>query len=184
MKKKEPYTLKTLTDIKIFLLFILDNIKYPIDDDTLMKIVGENVVDPSLDYDESLADLVEREFVITDEFEGKNYYMISKKGRPVAAELYDMLDDSFRERSIRSAIKHSSLLDKGLRIRTSIEELPSRRFKVTVSMSDQKDELMSTSITVISRREAEKIRDNFEASPEGTYRGFLFAATGRMEYLS
>ena len=183
-KKKSTYTLDTLTDIKIFLLFILDNIRYPVDHDTIMDIVAENVEDPSLDYEESLTDLVDREFVCTDEFEGKNYYMIAKKGKPVAAELYDMLDEGLRERSIRSAIKHASLSDKGLRIKTEIEERPSGRYRVTVRMLDTDDELMSTSFTVVSKREAEKIRDNFEERPEGMYNGFLFAATGRMEYLS
>ena len=184
MKKKEPYTLKTHTDIKVFLLFVLDNIKYPVDSETIMKIVAENVVDPTLDYTLCLSELVRDDFIVTDEFEGRDYYMISKKGRPVAAELYDMLDESFRERSLRSAIKHSSLLDKGLRIKTEIEELPSKRYRVAVRMFDTEEEIMATSFTVISRREAEKIRDNFEASPEGMYNGFLFAATGRMEYIS
>ena len=184
MKKKEPYKLKTLLDIKIFLLFILDNIKYPIEHGTIMKIVAENVQTPTFDYEEALADLVSRELVCTDEFEGKHYYMITKKGRPYAAELYDTLDETFREKSVRSAIKHSSLSDKGLRIKTDIEELPSRRFQVTVRMFDTEEQIMSASFTVISRREAEKIRDNFIARPQAMYNGFLFAASGRMEYLS
>ena len=184
MRKKEPYKLKTLLDIKIFLLFILDNIKYAIELGTIMRIVAENVENPTFDYEEALIDLVSRELVCTDEFEGKHYYMITKKGRPYAAELYDTLDETFRERSVRSAIKHSSLSDRGLRIDSDIEELPSRRFKVTVRMLDTQEQLMSTSFTVISRREAEKIRDNFLARPEAMYNGFLFAATGRMEYLS
>ena len=184
MKKKEPYTLKTLLDIKIFLLFILDNIKYPIEHGTIMKIVAENVQTPTFDYEEALSDLVADELICTDEFEGKHYYMITKKGRPYAAELYDTLDESFRERSVRSAIKHSSLSDRGLHIDTDIEQLPSLRFKVTVRMLDSEEQLMSASFTVVSRREAEKIRDNFLSRPEAMYNGFLFAATGRMEYLS
>ncbi|MBQ1260720.1 MAG: DUF4364 family protein [Clostridia bacterium] len=184
MKKKEPYTLKTLTDIKVFLLFILDNIKYPVDHSTIMKIVAENIDEPGLDYEEGLSELVERGFVISDSFEGTTYYVISKTGQPVAAELYDILDESLRERSIRSAIKHSSLLDSGLRTKTEIEELPSHRFKVTVTMLDSVEEVMSASFTVVSRLEAERIRENFETRPQGMYSGFLFAATGRMEYLS
>ena len=183
MKKKEPYILKTLLDIKIFLLFILDNIKYPIEHGTIMRIVAENVQTPTFDYEEALLDLVSRELVCTDEFEGKQYYMITKKGRPYAAELYDTLDETFREKSVKSAIKHSSLSDRGLHIDTDIEELPSKRFRVTVRLLDTEEQLMSTSFTVISRKEAEKIRDNFVARPQAMYNGFLFAATGRMEYL-
>lgn len=184
MKKKEAYKLKTLLDIKIFLLFILDNIKYPIEHGTIMQIVAENVENPTFDYEEALSDLVSNDFIFTDSFEGKQYYAISAKGRPYAAELYDTLDESFRERSVKSAIKYSSLYDSGLSVKSDIEELPTKRFKVTVSLSDAEGVLMQTSFTVISRREAEKIRDNFLARPQAMYRGFLFAATGRMEYIS
>ena len=34
------------------------------------------------------------------------------------------------------------------------------------------------------KKEAEKIRDHFESSPESVYRGVFFSATGRYEYLS
>ena len=184
MKKKEAVKLKTILDIKIFLLFILDNIKYPIEHGTIMRIVAENIENPTFDYEEALSDLVADELVSTDEFEGKQYYVITKKGRPYAAELYDTIDPSFRERSVRSAIKYSSLSDRGLTVDSKIEELPSRRFKVMVRILDTDEELMATSFTVISRQEAEKIRDNFLAKPEGMYNGFMFAATGRMEHLA
>ena len=185
MKKKEPSKLKTILDIKIFLLFVLDNIKYPIEYSTIMRIVDENVETPTFDYHAALSELVSDELICTDEFQGKQYYAITAKGRPYAAELYDVLDESFRERSVKSAIKYTSLYDRGLNVDSSIEELPSRRFKVNVRILEKDgEELMSTSFTVISRREAEKIRDNFYARPEGMYSGFLFAATGRMEYLS
>ena len=42
MKKSTKFTLKSLTEIKIFLLFLLDNIRYPIDYTTLSKIISEN----------------------------------------------------------------------------------------------------------------------------------------------
>ena len=184
MKKKEAVKLKTILDIKIFLLFILDNIKYPVEHGTIMRIVAENVENPTFDYEEALADLVADGLVCTDEFENKQYYVITKKGRPYAAELYDTLDQSFREQSIKSAIKYSTLSDRGLSVDSKIEELPSRRFRVTVRIFDTEEELMSASFTVISRREAEKIRDNFLSKPEGMYSGFMFAATGRMEHLA
>lgn len=183
MKKKELPKLKTILDIKIFLLFILNNIRHPIDHGTLMRIVAENVETPTFDYESALSELIEAELIYTDDFEGKSYYAITPKGRPYAAELYDTLDESFRERSVKSAIKYSALSDKGLTVDSKIEELPSRRFKITVRLLEDGEEIMSSSFAVISRREAERIRDNFLARPEGMYNGFLFAATGRMEYL-
>ena len=184
MKKYKEFGLNTVTDIKVFLLFLLDNIAYPVDHTTVMDIVAENTDDIAFDYDQCLAELVDSEHLLYDEFDGERYYMISDKGRMVASELYDSLDKGFRERSLRSAIRHISLLKSGASIKAYITEAPSKRFRVTMEAYDKYGELMSTSLTVNSRQEAETIKKNFEQKPDGVYRGVLFSATGRIEYLS
>ncbi len=184
MRKNKEFTLSTLTDIKVFLLFLLDNISYPIDRTTVMEIVEENTDDISLDYDSCLAALVSSEHLYFDEVGGERYYMISDKGRLVAAELYDSLDKGFREKSLRSAIKHISLSKSGASIRSYITEAEAGRFTVTMEARDRYGTLMSTSLTVNSRAEAETIKKNFDNKPDGVYRGILFAATGRLGYLS
>jgi hypothetical protein len=49
---------------------------------------------------------------------------------------------------------------------------------------DKNEEIMSASLTVNSLAEAEMIKKNFESKPDGVYRGILFSATGRLEYIS
>ncbi len=183
MKKKE-FALNTTTDMKVFLLFILDNIGYPLEHETIINIVRENTDEISLDYDECLRQLVASEHLLFDEFDDERYYMISDKGRLVAAELYDSLDKSFRERSLRVAIQHISLSKNGASIRAYITETESKRFRVTLEAFDKYGEVMSTSVTVNSRNEAETIKRNYEAKPDGVYRGVLFSVTGRLEYIS
>ena len=183
MKKKE-FALTTTTDMKVFLLFLLDNIGYPLEHATIMEIVQENTDEISLDYDECLRQLTASEHLLYDEVGEERYYMISDKGRLVAAELYDSLDKGFRERSLRVAIKHISLSKSGAGIKTSITETANKRYKVTLEAFDKYGEIMSTSITVSSRSEAETIKKNYEAKPDGVYRGVLFSLTGKLEYIS
>ena len=184
MRKSKEFKLRSMTDIKVFLLFLLDNIGYPIDHTTLITIVADNTDEIIYDYDECLRELSDSEHLLYDEVDGEKYYMISDKGRMVASELYDNLDKEFRERSLRSAIKYISLSKSGARIATSITETETHRFKVTLEARDAQGEIMSTSLTVNSRSEAEKIRKTFETKPDIVYRGILFSATGRLEYLS
>lgn len=184
MKKYKEFGLNTITDLKVFLLFLLDNIRYPIDGTTMLSIIEENTDDISLDYEQCLAELADSEHLLFDEVDGEKYYMISDKGRMVASELYDTLDKGFRERSLRSAIKHISLSKSGASIKAYIVETDSKRYRVTLEASDSFGEMMQTSLTVNSRAEAEQIKKNFENKPDGVYRGVLFAATGRIEYLS
>jgi hypothetical protein len=184
MKKLKEFGLNTITDLKVFLLFLLDNIRYPIEGTTVLKIIEENTNDISLDYEQSLRELADSGHLLFDEIDGEKYYMISDKGRSVASELYDTLDKGFRERSLRSAIKHISLSKTGASIKSYIETTENKRYKVTLEASDSYGEMMITSLTVNSLAEAEMIRRNFENKPDGVYRGVFFAATGRIEYLS
>ena len=184
MKKTKEFKLSTKTDLKIFVLFLLDNIRYPIDKTTVMSIVAENTNEILIDYEEILVELVDSDHLLFDEIDGEKYYMISDKGRSVAYELYDNLDKEFRERSLRSAIKHVSLSKSGASIKSYIEETDSKRYRVTMEAYDRYGDLMKTSLTVNSLAEAEQIKKNFESKPDGVYRGVLFSATGRIEYMS
>lgn len=184
MKKNKQFGLNTITDLKVFLLFLLDNIRYPIDRDTILSIIEENTGDISLDYEQCLDELASSEHLLYDEVDGEKYYMISDKGRAVAAELYDNLDAGFRERSLRSAIRHVSLSKSGASIKAYIEETEAKRYRVVLEAYDRYGDIMKTSLTVNSYAEAEQIKKNFEAKPDGVYRGVLFSATGRIEYLS
>ena len=102
----------------------------------------------------------------------------------VANELFDSLDKDFREKSLKSATKHLSLSKRGAKIKSSIVAKESGGYIVNMCLSDSTGEILSASIAVSSRAEAEKIRNNFEIRPESVYRGILFSATGRIDYIS
>ncbi len=183
MKKKKDLILKTETDIKVFLLFLLDNIGYPLEYNVIMSIVAENTNDISLDYSECLSRLVRSGHLVTDEMDGDTYYSVTEKGRMVAAELYDTLDRGFRERSLRAAMQYISLSDTGGSRKSFIEKTEENRYRVTLIAEDRFGEIMNLSLSVNSREEAQLIVDNFNNKPDGVYRGVLFATTGRMGYL-
>jgi len=183
MKKQSKFKLQTITDIKIFLLFLLDNIRYPIDYTTLTKIISDNVDEVTFDYEASLRELADAEHLLFDEIDGTRYYMISESGRLIAAELYDRLDPAFRESSIKSAAKYISLSRSNASITSKIIELADKRFEVTVGAKDSSGKLFSLSLTVSSHKQAEGIVANFEKNPDNIYRGILFCMTGRIEYM-
>ena len=184
MRRKKKFSLKTTTDIKVFILFLLNNVGYPVDYTAVIGMVSENTEQLIMDYDECLRELVDDGHLLYDEYNGEKFYMISDSGRMIAGQLYDTLDGEFRERSLRYAAKYTSLSKSGTSIKASITEAAGNRFKVTVEASDSVGELLRASITVTSRHEAEKIKSNFESKPDAVYRGILFSATGRLEFLS
>ena len=184
VKKKNRFGLDTQTDIKVFLLFLLDRIGNPIDHTSLIDIVSENTREINLDYDQCLDELVKRGHIYYDTDGVERYYMISDSGHEIAAELYDTLDEGFRERSARSAARYISLSSRNASISSYITETENRRFNVTLKASDRYGEILNVTITVASRGEAEAIKNNYDQHCDAVYRGMLFAATGRMELLS
>ena len=183
-RAKKKYTLNTLTDIKVFLLFLLANVGSPLDYSTLIDIVYENTDEIGIDYNECLNQLVDTEHVYFDEVGGEKYYMVTKKGIMVASELYDTLDEEFRDKSIRSAAKHLVRSGSERKVFSTITETEEKRYRVTMSSSDSIGETMRLEITVASRSEAEKIKSNFDQRPDSIYRGVLYASSGRLEYMS
>ncbi len=173
-----------MTDIKVFLLFLLDNIRYPVDHTSLIGLVSENTEKIIFDYDECLRELVDSGHIYFDEYEGERYYMISESGTYVATELYDILDKEFREKSMRYFAKYLSLSRSGAKIESTVEKMENGRYVVTMKTSDARGPLMSVSLTVNSREEADKIKSNFETKPDGLYRGVFFSATGSFDFLS
>ena len=79
MKKNKEHALSTITEIKVFLLFLLDNIRYPIDRSTVMEVILDNTDELSLDYDQCLAELVESGHLYFDEIDGETGVYIRKK---------------------------------------------------------------------------------------------------------
>lgn len=184
MKKKNRFGLDTTTDIKIYLLFILDRIGNPIDHTSLINIVSENTREIMLDYDQCLDELVSAGHLYYDTDGAERYYMISDSGHDIAAELYDTLDEGFREQSARSAVRYLSLSGRGASVSSYVTETESKRFNVTLKASDRYGEILNVTITVASKGEAEAIKNNYDQHYDAVYRGMLFAATGRMEFLS
>ncbi len=182
--KKKDFKLKTVTDIKVFILFLLEYIRHPIERSTLLDIIYDNTDEIALNYDECISELLASSHIVTDESLDEIYYAITESGRMVANELFDTLDEKFRERALKIAIKHLSLLRRGAKVATKIDRVEDTRYRVTLSMWDKCGEVFTASLTTSSLSEAEKISRHFEASPESVYRGIFFSVTGRYEYLS
>ena len=184
MKKRNRFGLDTTTDIKVFLLFILDRIGNPIDHTSLINIISENTREILLDYDQCLDELVSAGHLYYDTDGVERYYMISDSGHEIAAELYDTLDEGFRERSARTAAKYITLSSRNASVTSYITEAEGKRVNVTLKASDRYGEILNVTITVASSAEAEAIKNNYDQHYDAVYRGILLSATGRMEFLS
>lgn len=171
------------TDIKIFILFLLDEIRYPLDDVTLSRIIQENGYLGMFDFAECFSELQELGHIQTDEVNGVKFYSISDSGHMVASELQDNILASIREKSSHSAAKLLSLHKRGATPSCAAERLQDGRWQFTAAVQEKGGDLLHLSVVLSSREEAEQMKAHFTEKPEDVLRGLRSVLTGEIEYL-
>ena len=170
-------------DIKVFILFLLDELRYPMGESMIREIVSENGVVGRFDFAECFSELVEKGHILAYEEEGKEtLYVVSPLGHMVASELQGTLHDSIREKSRTSAMKRLSLHLRGASTSTSVEKTADGAFLVHCEIRDAQGVMMNTAVTVPTESEANAIIAHFSAQPEEVCRGVLAVLTGKIAY--
>lgn len=183
MKKEQNYVIYDKTDVKIFVLFLLDNINYPIDYTTVNNIVTDNGYVAPFDFAECFSELCEHGHVLDDEVDGVRYYAISDTGRAVVAELSDTILDSIKKAGALSAAKYLSFKKSGAMVKAQISERPDGKFALDCSVRDEYGTRFAISICVAVRAQAEAMKEKFIREPEKIYRSAMSALTGEFDYL-
>ena len=184
MKKKEPeIEIWEKTDIKIFILFLLDAINYPLDYGTIHDIIAETGLVRTFDFTECFSELTEFGHIYADTVKGETYYMISDTGRRVAAELQSELHESIRERSTKCAMRLLSLKKRGAHVETDIEPGADGHAMLHLRITERQGTLLEISLSVASESEAERMRACFVNRPEQVYRAIQAVLNGKIDYL-
>lgn len=169
-------------DIKVFILFLLDELRYPMSESMISEIVIQNGVVGQFDFSECFSELLEKGHIIAYTDESETLYVVSPLGHMVASELQGTLHDSIREKSRASAMKHLSLHLRGATTHSQIEKTEDGSFLVRCEIRDEYGVMMNTALTVPTESEAKTIVAHFEAQPEEVCRGVLSVMTGKIAY--
>ena len=183
MRKRKDLKIQNKTDIKIFILFLLFELNYPLDEAQLYEIVLENGYVGSFEFSECFSELKEQGHILEKEGKDGVEYLISETGKLVAAELQGEILDSIREKSIKNAKVLLSLYRRGAVASATVKERPDHRRDVCCKITDADGTLLEVTIAASDKLTAERIKNNFEAKPEEVYRGMLSVLTGEVDYL-
>lgn len=182
MKMKDG-SMNDRTDIKIFILFLLNEINEPLDYPTIADVMAENGYVGSFDFAEAFSELCDRGHILKKEESGKAYYEISDTGRMVASELQSDLLESIREKSRRTTMRLLSLRSKGLKATTEILPREDGKYTVICELVSPTGVLCRTETAVSTKEEAAKFKRNFEKNPTSAYRGIYAVLSGEVDYL-
>lgn len=186
-----PSPLREKNEIKIFILFLLDKIGYPLDYNTIGSIVVQDGVVRFFDFADAFFELVDAGHIRTAPGEGEQLslgdqgetrYEITETGREVAHVLGENLMITVREQGVRSALRHLSLQRRGAAVDQSYDTL-GEGFLYHCSIKDKDGELLSVDMRLDDRRQLETIQKNFADRPEIIYRGILALLSGDVNYI-
>ena len=175
--------MSNLTDVKIFILFLLDNINYPLDYSTIHDICIQNGYVCGFDFAACFSQLKELGHILEDGEEGERYYVISPTGKMVAAELQSNLLLSIREKSLKSAIHYLSFKKRQAKSFSSVTKREDGKFVLHCEITEPGGSVLSLDLCMTSRLHAEDMQKKFEKDPESVYRRLLSVLSGDVDYV-
>ncbi len=170
------------TEMKIFILFLMDELCYPLDYTALSFIIGESGYVGRFDFAACFSELVEMGHITAYEDKKKTYYVVSEMGHMVATELQGTLLDSIREKSRIGALRLLSLHKKGAKCRCQIKRRKDGVYEVHCRIENQRGLVADTTVTTSTESEAQQIKAHFKEKPEEVCRGVLAVLTGKVDY--
>ena len=197
--------LKKEDEIKIFILYLLDKIGYPLDYPSIGSIMMQDGIVNFFDFAQCFFALVDaghiRE-IITDkneraegdealEFDDEEteyeptstvLYEVTDTGRHVARVLSDSLMVSVREKSYRSALRHLSFERQGAYVDHSYRP-DGDGFLVTCSIKDHNGVVMDLTVRADSEYQLRRMLNNYSERPEVVFRGVVALLSGDVNYL-
>lgn len=172
-----------IRNVKIFVLYLLENINYPLDFVTINDIVMQTDYVMYLDFAEAFHELVDGGLLEKLEMEGQEVFAVTEKGRVVAQELKSDLLPSILDRSLSAALRYLNFKKRGIRTHCTVEKTEEGKYLVSCSFHEGKTCIFSQSLVVDSLNRAERMQNNFYERPEAIYRGVLALMAGNVNYL-
>lgn len=173
----------SMRNVKIFVLYLLENINYPLDFSTINDIVMQTDYVMYLDFAEGFHEMVDMHLIDKFEEDGKELYLITDRGRVVARELKSDLLASVLDKALTQALRYLDFKKRKIVARCTVEKTGDGRYQVTCSFTEKGLPIFSQSLVVDTENRAERMRNNFYERPEAIYRGVVALMAGNVNYL-
>ncbi len=173
----------SLRNVKIFVLYLLENINYPLDFNTINDVVLQTDYVMYLDFAEAFYQMLDADLIQKFEDDGKEMYFVTPKGRLIARELKSDLLPSMLDKALEKALQFLDFKKRGIDSDCIIERGEDGKIKITFSFLEKGICIFSQTLLVDTLTRAELMRKNFYDRPEVIYRGVMALMAGKVNYL-
>ena len=173
----------SMRNVKIFVLYLLENINYPLDFITINDVVMQTDYVMYLDFAEAFYQMVDMDLIEKIDDDGKELYLITDKGRCVARELKSDILAIMLDKALTKALRFLDFQKRQVVAKCRIEKTDDNRYAVICSFTEKEVCIFSQTLIVDTENRAERMRDNFYERPEVIYRGVVALMAGNVNYL-
>lgn len=171
--------------VKIFVLYMLENINYPLELCTINDIVMQTDYVMYLDFAESFNEMLDGGLIEPVVEDGNTLYTVSDQGRVVARELKSDVLTSILDKSLSAAFRYLDFQRRGITADCDIEVIDKATGEcyVRCRLLEKKSVIFESTLKVDSFNRAERMKSNFDSRPEVIYRGFTALMAGNVNFM-
>ena len=174
----------SVRNVKIFVLYLMENINYPLDFVTINDIVMQTDYVMYLDFAEAFNGMLDSDLVEKIDIpESEPVYAITEKGRIVARELKTDILPSILDKSLSAALRYLNFKKRDIVAKCIVEKTDDGRYSVNASFTEKGVMIFNQTLVVDTVQRAEAMRQNFYERPEAIYRGVTALLAGNVNYL-
>ena len=175
-------------NVKIFILYLMQNVRYPLDFATLNDMVMQTDYVMYLDlaecFHEALDDGLICEVLADPEEENPPArYVVTEKGKMVAEQLHNELLPTILEESLSCALRYLDFRRRGIRTRCQVTPNADGTAEFFCAVEQNGVSIFETRVNVDSVVRARQMEENFRARPEAIYKGMWSLLCGNVNYL-
>lgn len=173
------------SNVKIFVLYLMMNINYPLDFVSVNDIVMRTDYVLYLDFAEAFNELIEQQLIRAETVseDGDPEYVVTARGRLVAEQLHSDILPRLLDEALTGALRYLDFKRRGIHARAHIERRADGRYDLFCELVEKKDVILSLRLCLDSQDRATRMRDEFMAKPDVVYRSELALLSGHMDYL-
>lgn len=173
--------------VKIFVLYLLENINYPLELFRISDIVMQTDYVLYLDFVECFNEMTDAGLVaqVGENADGDALWAVTDRGRTVAGGLRSELLPSLLDKALAAALRYLDFSRRGISAECDVlpAGAPGGECEVRCRITEKKKVLMEATLRVDSLDRAERMRSSFLDRPEVVFRGFHALLAGNMNYL-
>ncbi len=174
----EPGGLRNKNDIRILICYMLSSVNAPLAAKDITDILVRYNIVNYFEANDALSALEEQKNISLKD----GIYSIEPAGRTIAQTLDTSLPLSVRDKVLQATINLMARAKAERENRVDVNAAKNG-FNVTCHISDRNNDLMKIELFVPDKKQAEIVKNNFHADPQGIYKLLLAGLTGDEELI-